>query len=136
MIYTSARYANPEHTQVTGTDANGNTETVALDHKLFRQPDDGPQGFLKAGGKIGAYVAPEAPNLPARIAKNAIWERATDAEAEAMEMMLKQQHVRVRRIYEGATHISTDHELFTLLSGAMTQAFGADRAAELLAPTN
>lgn len=58
MIYTSAIYANPEHTQVTGTDANGNTETVSHDHTLFRQPDDGPVGFLANGGVIADYVAP------------------------------------------------------------------------------
>ena len=88
---------------------------------------------VESSEEIAAFLS--GPPLPARIAKNAIWERATEAEAEAMEMMLNLQHVRIRRIYEGATYISTDHELFTLLNGAMTQAFGADRAAELLAPT-
>lgn len=61
MIYTSAIFANPEHTQVTGTGANGNTETVPHDHTLFRQPDDGPLGFLANGGVIADYVAPPAP---------------------------------------------------------------------------
>lgn len=78
---------------------------------------------------------PPASHVPPRIAKNAIWERATEEEAVQMEAMLEQQHVRIRRIYEGATHISTEHELFSLLSGALTQAFGAERAAELLTPT-
>lgn len=61
MIYTSAIYANPDHTQVTGTDANGNTETVAADFKLFRQPEHGPSGFVVNGGKIAPYVAPVEP---------------------------------------------------------------------------
>ncbi len=60
MIYTSAIYANPEHTQVTGTDADGNTETVSHDHTLFRQPEHGPQGFLANGGVIADYVEPES----------------------------------------------------------------------------
>lgn len=59
MIYTSAIFANPEHTMVTGTDANGATETVPHDHTIFRCPDDGPVGFVNNGGVIADYVAPE-----------------------------------------------------------------------------
>lgn len=88
---------------------------------------------VESSEEIAAFLS--GPALPARIAKNAIWERATEGEAEAMEAMLLQQHVRIRRIYEGATHVSTDHELFTMLSQGLTQAFGAARAAELLCAT-
>ncbi|UXN69900.1 hypothetical protein N8A98_22275 [Devosia neptuniae] len=89
----------------------------------------------------GVFVIldPEPEDPPAeltRIAKNAIWERATDDEAEQMEMVLAAQPVRIRRIYEGATHIDQAHELYALLNAAMTQLFGEDRAAELLAPTD
>lgn len=61
MIYVSAIYANPEKTMVTGTDANGATETVPVDHTVFRCPDDGPAAFVRNGGTIADYVAPEAP---------------------------------------------------------------------------
>lgn len=65
MIYTSARWADAAHTLVTGTDAEGNTETVAADYTLFRQPLDGPVGFIANGGVIAEYVAPvaELPDL-------------------------------------------------------------------------
>ena len=69
-----------------------------------------------------------------RISKDAIWRRATDDEAEAMEQALAAQPIRIRRIYEGATHLQTGDELFALLEGAMVQLFGDDRARELLAP--
>lgn len=69
---------------------------------------------------------------PKRIAKNVIWERSTDLEAIVMRQMLDAQPIRVQEIYAGATFISTDHELFTLLNGAITEAFGATRAAQLL----
>jgi len=59
MIYTSAIYTNPEHTMVQGTDALGNTETVPHDHTLFRQPDDGPVGFMNNGGVIADYIPPD-----------------------------------------------------------------------------
>lgn len=56
MIYTSARYANADHTQVTGTDADGNTETVPANYTIFRCPDDGPIGFVNNGGVIADYA--------------------------------------------------------------------------------
>lgn len=65
MIYTSARYMTPppydNDSMVEGTDANGNTETVRYDYTLFRQPDDGPQGFVNNGGVIAAYISPPTP---------------------------------------------------------------------------
>lgn len=69
-----------------------------------------------------------------RIAKDAIWRRATDAEAEAMEGALAAQPIRIRRIYEGATHIESGDQLFELLQTALVAMFGEPRAAELLAP--
>lgn len=59
MIYTSATYANADHTLVTGTDVNGGTETVPVDHAVFRCPDDGPAAFVRNGGTIADYVAPD-----------------------------------------------------------------------------
>lgn len=99
-------------------------------------PDHVVCGFLHDGNAFSAPPLSEQEAPPARIAKNAIWERASEHEAEVMEALLAQQHIRIRRIYEGATHISADHELFVLLSAALVQAFGSERAAELLAPTN
>lgn len=61
MIYTRARWADEAHTQVIGWDAQGHSETVPADYILFRQPDDGPIGFVNNGGVIEAYVAPPAP---------------------------------------------------------------------------
>lgn len=72
MIYTSAIYANPEHTQVTGTDADGNTETVPHDHTLFRQPEHGPEGFLANGGTISPYVEPVANPLDQHLTKRQV----------------------------------------------------------------
>jgi hypothetical protein len=78
-------------------------------------------------------AAPGPVLAPATISKDAIWRRATDAEAEQMEAALQSQPVRVRRIYEGATFISTGDELYGVLEAALVQLFGSERAAELLA---
>lgn len=61
MIYETARFADADHATVTGTDADGNTETVPIDFTLFRQPEHGPQGYLARGGTIADYAAPPEP---------------------------------------------------------------------------
>jgi len=58
MIYVSAIYATADESMVTGTDAEGNSETVPADYTIFRQPDDGPVGFVNNGGIIQSYVEP------------------------------------------------------------------------------
>ena len=80
-------------------------------------------------------VAEPDPVVLTMISKDAIWRRATDEEAELMEGALQSQSVRLRRIYEGATFISTTDELYGVLEAALVQLFGAERAAELLGPT-
>ncbi len=71
-----------------------------------------------------------------RIAKNAIFERATDDEAVQMRAALDAQSVRLQEIYAGAAWIDTRDELYSTLEAALTQMFGAERAAQLLEPTD
>ncbi len=63
MIYASAVYADAEHTLVTGTDAEGNTQTRSVDnpHELRRE-DEFITGFLSNGGVIADYVPPPPPD--------------------------------------------------------------------------
>jgi hypothetical protein len=79
------------------------------------------------------YELEDEPVPIRKIPKNSIWEKATDEEAIIMRYILGQQSVRIQEIYNGATHLQSDHELFHLIEGALTQAFGVDRANELLA---
>lgn len=103
----------------------------------------------KEGGGAPTRIASEAeladvlyeykmkgPTPPTRysIPKNLIFARATDAEAEAMDAAISGAGARLRRIYEGATHIDTADPLFDLLRSALVQVVGAERATELLAP--
>lgn len=64
MIYERAQWADEAHTMVIGWDSDDNSETVPADHKLFRQPEHGPLGFIANGGEIGEYVAPEVVPQP------------------------------------------------------------------------
>lgn len=85
MIYTSARWANPEETEVFGTAANGNTELrkVSEPH-AWRRPEEFLTGFLAGGGVVDPYEAPPAPSpfLPLRPYQFWTAVRATDHEAD------------------------------------------------------
>ena len=64
MIYASAIYATADESVVTGTDAEGNSETVPADYTIFRLDNDGPVAFVRNGGTIQPYVAPEPVPVP------------------------------------------------------------------------
>lgn len=79
---------------------------------------------------------PPPPPPKTRIAKDMIWRRATDDEAAQMQAALASQPLRLQQIYDGASWIETTDELFGVMNAALTQLFGADRAAQLLEPTD
>jgi hypothetical protein len=80
-----------------------------------------------------AALPPPPPPPPRRIAKADIWRRATDAEAVTLDALLNAQPVRLRRMWADAQFLSTDDDLYPSVESALTTAFGAARAAELLA---
>ena len=100
-------------------------------------PDDAGVSYIASELELNDVLAQYglAGPLPTTyvIPKDLIWRRATDAEAEAMEVALQSQSIRLRRIYDGASVITTDDELFGMLNSAMVAMFGETRAAELLA---
>lgn len=71
--------------------------------------------------------------VPFEVDKDRIWRRATDAEAEQMDALLRSQPVRIRRIYDGVSVIRSDGELYGVLRQGLIALFGEGRADELLA---
>ena len=101
--------------------------------------DEVQKGWSFSKGTFTAPAEEPAPDPePAPVlhslSKNLMWERVTDAEAVKMNAALMSQPIRIIRIYEGATYISNEAELYTLLHAALTQLFGAARADEILEP--
>lgn len=76
---------------------------------------------------------PPAPESPRQIRKADLWRRATDQEAVTIDGLLTAQPVRLQRMWQDAMFLSTDDELYPAIEGALVTAFGAARAAELLA---
>lgn len=78
----------------------------------------------------------EVPATPRKVYKLDLFERATDAEAEAIMQAMALQPVRIQQIFLAAQSFVEGHELWPLLEGAAEQLFGEERAAELLAPSD
>lgn len=74
-------------------------------------------------------------NWPPRTYKADIWRRATEQEAEVIEQMLANQSARIRGLWYDTSYILHTDELFQLAWDNAVQAFGEERAGELLAPS-
>ncbi|MGI8395686.1 hypothetical protein ACRYWZ_04855 [Agrobacterium deltaense] len=64
-----------------------------------------------------------------------LWSRMTNAEADQVGAAMEAQPFRIRKIFETANSYRSDHELWPLLQQIATTLFGAERAAEILAPS-
>lgn len=64
-----------------------------------------------------------------------LWSRMTDDEADQVETAMASQPVRVQNIFKYASSYRSDHELWPLLVTIATTLFPAERAAEILAPS-
>ncbi len=84
---------------------------------------------------LGAGTFTPLPPPPSVTYKSDIWRRCTDAEAEALDALLARQPRRQQRLFNDATVIAHADEMFATLQAAVTQALGATRAAEILAPS-
>ena len=80
-----------------------------------------------------AALPPAPPPPPRVIAKADIWRRCTDAEAVTLDAMLKSQPIRKQRMWADSQYLSTDDDEFPAIETEFINAFGAARAAELLA---
>jgi hypothetical protein len=80
-----------------------------------------------------AALPPPPPPPPRIIAKADIWRRCTDAEAVTLDTLLNAQPIRLQRMWADAQFLSTGDEMFSAVETALITAFGATRAAQLLA---
>lgn len=83
--------------------------------------------------EIGPRPAPL--EIPRRTYKADIWRRATDAEAATIDANLEAKGLRMRNLFNDAQHLDHADPLFLDLKEAFAQAFGDQRADELLAPS-
>lgn len=84
-------------------------------------------------GDVALFVPPPLP--PFIVFKGDIWRRCTDDEAATLDAALSQQPVRLKRLFNDATLLQSDDELFGAVQQAVSQLLGPDRAAIVLAPS-
>lgn len=78
---------------------------------------------------------PTPPAAPVITYPADLWRRCTEAEAGTIMDQVAKMPVRQQMIFNRATVYDHSDPDFVQLLGLMTQAFGAERAAELLAPS-
>lgn len=86
-------------------------------------------------GEVVEYSPPAAPDPITIVNKLDLWSRMTDEEADQVGAAIDTQPIRTRKIFETANSYRSDHELWPLLQQLATSLFGAERAAEILAPS-
>ncbi|WP_247875325.1 hypothetical protein [Ochrobactrum sp. Marseille-Q0166] len=85
------------------------------------------------GSEVVVYDPPQVDPITILPAVT-LWERMTEAEAKQVAEAMATQPFRTRKIFETAATFRSDHELWPLLDQIANELFGAERAAELLAP--
>ncbi|MFJ7438224.1 hypothetical protein ACIQW5_11260 [Methylorubrum thiocyanatum] len=99
---------------------------------------EGEKPHNEFGMKIYDPVAQTFTDIPVPapqviVFKKDIWVRATDAEADTIETVLSQQTTRKQRIFNEATYLDHSDPFFAELKAGFIEAFGEERAGELLA---
>lgn len=75
------------------------------------------------------------PPPPVRVYKAPMFRKMTDAEYEDYLQIKAGFPPRLQAIFDAAEYLSSDDEFWPALVAAAEQAYGAERAAEILAPT-
>jgi hypothetical protein len=92
-------------------------------------------GFVKLiDGQISDYDPPPPPPGPIQIYKAPMFRKMTDAEYEAYLQIRAGFPPRLQAIFDAAEYLSPDDEFWPDLVVAAEQAYGVERAAELLSP--
>lgn len=125
--------------------ADHSTIDMEIDHPEFgpipftaSSNDEGMSALLYAAaieaGNVGEYAPPPAAPLIYQISKTTPWLRMTDDEADTMDAVMSQTSSRLKQVYMAATYLSSDDPLWQTLWQMLSDAFGPDRANQLLAP--
>lgn len=94
----------------------------------------GPWSAVVDGVLIVGSPPMPAP-APLRTYKTDVWRRCTETEAETLDAALNTAPVKLRRLWADSTILEHESAEFSDLLAPMIAAFGAERAAEILAPS-
>ncbi|QIG77997.1 hypothetical protein EVB74_049 [Rhizobium phage RHph_Y3_56_1] len=102
---------------------------------LFEQPQDGrAEEFLPDdAAEVVAFVNPPI-SAAYTIGKSTPWRRMSDDEVADVDAAMQAAPLKQRRLYEAASYIGTEDELFDTLKAVLSTVLSPGRADELLAP--
>jgi hypothetical protein len=89
-------------------------------------------GTMPTPAEVATIANPGAGD---RVYKAPMFRKMTDAEYEAYLQIRAAFPPRLQAIFDAAEYLSSDDEFWPALVAAAEQAYGAERAAEILAPT-
>ena len=105
-------------------------------------PEDVSFRVVKDNGDGTCEVEITSPGWPPSTSKADIWRRATDAESEVIDALLRDpppdlgmSPVKIRRLWDDATSIDHTDLLFETIRAIAVQHFGKTRADALLKPS-
>ena len=105
-------------------------------------PEDVSFRVVKDNGDGTCEVEITSPGWPPATSKADIWRRATDAEAEVIDALLRDpppdlgmSPVKLRRLWDDATSIDHTDPLFGTIRAIAVQHFGEERADAILKPS-
>ena len=105
-------------------------------------PEDVSFRVVKDNGDGTCEVEILSKSWPPSTSKADIWRRATDAEAETIDALLRDpppdlgmSPVKLRRLWDDATSIDHTEPLFETIRAIAVQHFGEERADALLKPS-
>ncbi|NZD50550.1 hypothetical protein [Rhizobium leguminosarum] len=102
---------------------------------LFEQLQEGRAEELLPddAAEVVAFVNPPI-SAVYTIGKSTPWRRMSDEEVADVDAAMQTAPLKQRRIYEAASYISTEDELFSTLKAVLSTVLSPSRADELLAP--
>ncbi|MBX5017510.1 hypothetical protein [Rhizobium lentis] len=100
---------------------------------LYEQPQEGYAEEFLPDDNSEVVAFPPAQGAYS-IGKSTPWRRMTDEEVDSVDAAMQAAPLKQRRIYEAASYISTDDELFGTLKSLLSAVLSPGRANELLAP--
>ncbi|WP_262525308.1 hypothetical protein [Agrobacterium tumefaciens] len=128
---------------VIGYSLDGKSISIEMDGVEYIVPANSPENrhrqmiaeWEALGNVIPPFMPTEEPESVVIVNNVDLWSRMTNVEADQVGAAMEEQTFRVRKIFESASTFRSDHELWPLLQQVATTLFGAERAAQILAPS-
>ncbi len=110
-------------------------DAIVVDEITYQEASAKANRAKWLDNRVSDLPPSQEPELPVRVYKAPMFRKMTDAEYDAYLQIRASFAPRLQAIFDAAEYLSPDDEFWADLLGAAEDAYGAERASELLAPT-